>query len=145
MSSYATWEWIRNSLCIKLKSTFVPPSWTKAELLSYYVRSDFDMWTNIFKHVSRNTPKAWWCKMRQLETQIIFTLSHWGRVKHICVSKLIIIGSNNGLSSGQRQAIVWNNIGIFLIGPLGTNFIEILVGIQTFSFRKMHLKMSSAL
>ena len=34
--------------------------------------------------------------------------------------------------------------GILLIGPLGTNFNEILIGIQTFSFRKMHLKMSSA-
>ena len=31
-----------------------------------------------------------------------------------------------------------------LIGPLGTNFSEILIGIKTFSFKKMPLKMSSA-
>ena len=71
-------------------------------------------------------------------------LTHWGRVTHICVGKLIILGSDNGLSPGRRQAIIWTNAGILLIGPLGTNFSEILIRIQTFSFKKMHLKMSSA-
>ena len=63
---------------------------------------------------------------------------------HICVSKLTIIGSDNGLSPGRRQAIIWTNDGLLLIGPLGTNFSEILSKIHTFSFRKMHLKTSSA-
>ena len=63
---------------------------------------------------------------------------------HICVGNLTIIGSDNGLSPGRRQAIVWNNAGILLIGPLETNFSEILIGIRKFSFTKMHLKMSSA-
>ena len=72
-------------------------------------------------------------------------LTHWGRVTHICVVKLTIIGSDNGLSPGRRQAIMWTNDGILLIGPLGTNFSEILIGIQTFSFKKMLLKMSSAI
>ena len=71
-------------------------------------------------------------------------LTHWGRVTHICVNKLIIIGSDNGLSPGRRQAIIWTNAGISLTGPLWTNSSEILIGIQTFSFKKMHLKMSSA-
>ena len=71
-------------------------------------------------------------------------LTHWGRATHICVSELTIIGSDNGLSPGRRQAIIWTNDGILSIGPLGTNFSEILFGIQTFSFNKMHLKMSSA-
>ena len=70
-------------------------------------------------------------------------LTRWGRVTHICVSDLTIIGSDNGLSPGRRQAIIWTNAGILLIGPLRTNFIEILIGIQTFSFKKMHLKLSS--
>ena len=43
-----------------------------------------------------------------------------------------------------RQTIIWTNDGILLIGPLGTNFSETLIGIQTFPFKKMHLKMSSA-
>ena len=70
-------------------------------------------------------------------------LSHWGRVTHICVSKLTIIGSDNGLAPGRHQAIICTNAGILLIGPLGTNFIEILIAIETFSFKKKHLKMSS--
>ena len=71
-------------------------------------------------------------------------LTHWGRVMHICVSKLTTIGSDNGLSPGRRQAIIWTNAGILLIRPLGTNFNEMLIEIQTFSFMKMRLKMSSA-
>ena len=63
---------------------------------------------------------------------------------HICVSKLSIIDSDNGLSPERRLAIIWTNAGILLIGPLGTNFSEILIEILTFSFKKMRLKMSSA-
>ena len=59
-------------------------------------------------------------------------LTHWGRVTHICITYLTIIASDNGLSPGRRQAIIWTNAGILLIGPLGTNFSEILIGIQTF-------------
>ena len=70
-------------------------------------------------------------------------LTHWGRVTHICVGNLTIIGSDNGLSPGRRQAIIWTNAGILLIGPLETNFSEIWIAIEIFSLRKMHLKMSS--
>ena len=62
----------------------------------------------------------------------------------ICVGNLTIIGSDNGLSPGRRQAIIWANAGILLIGPLGTNFSQILIEIYKFSFKKMHLKVSSA-
>ena len=70
-------------------------------------------------------------------------LTHWGRVTHICVGKTTIIGLDNGLSPGRRQAIIWTNAGILSIGPLGTNFSEFLVEIYTFSFKKIHLKVSS--
>ena len=71
-------------------------------------------------------------------------LTHWGRVTHICVGKLTQIGSDNGLSPGRRQAIIWTNAGILLIRPLGTNFSERLIVKHTFSFNKIHLKLSSA-
>ena len=73
-----------------------------------------------------------------------FLLTHWGRVTHICVRKLTIIGSDNGFSPGRRQAIIWTNAGILLIRTSGTNFSEILDEIHSFSFSKMRLKMSSA-
>ena len=66
--------------------------------------------------------------------------THWGRVTHICVDNLTIIGSDNCLSPGRRQAITWTNVGILLIGPLGTNFGEMLIEIHPFSFKKIHLK-----
>ena len=71
-------------------------------------------------------------------------LIHWGRVTHICVDKLTSIASDNGVSPGRRQAIIWNIAGIMLIGPLGTNFSDILIEIQTFSLKKIRLKKSSA-
>ena len=76
-------------------------------------------------------------------TQRYTPLTHWGRVTHICVGKLSIIGSDNGLSPSRRQAIIWTNAGILLIGTLATNFSEISIEIYTFSFKKMHLNMSS--
>ena len=71
-------------------------------------------------------------------------VNYLGRVTHICVSKLTIIGSDNGLPPDRRQAIIWTNVGLLLIGPWGTNFSEIFIEILTFSFKKMRLKMSSA-
>ena len=62
---------------------------------------------------------------------------------HICVYNITIISSDNGLSPGRHQAIIWTNAGILLIRPLGTNVNEILIGNQTLSFKKIHLKISS--
>ena len=52
---------------------------------------------------------------------------HWGRVTQIYVSKLTIIGSDNGLSPRRYQAIIWTNVGILFMGPLWTNISEIQV------------------
>ena len=82
--------------------------------------------------------QLWSCRLD------ISMLIHWGRVTHICVGKLTVLGSDNGLSPGRRQAIIWTNAGILFIGPLGTNCIEISIGIQTFSFKEMRMKLSSA-
>ena len=62
---------------------------------------------------------------------------------HTCVSKLTITGSDNGLAPGRCQAIIWTSAGSLSIGTLGTQFSEILSEIHTFSFKKIHLKMSS--
>ena len=37
-------------------------------------------------------------------------LTHWARVTHICVDNQTIIVSDNGLSPGRRQAIIWTNV-----------------------------------
>ena len=70
------------------------------------------------------------------EDKYALLLTHWGRATHICVSKLTIIGSDNGLSPDWRQPIIWTNVGLLSFGPLGTIFSEILIGIHTFWFKK---------
>ena len=49
-----------------------------------------------------------------------FLLTYWGRMTHICVGNLTIIGPDNDLSPGRRLAIIWTNAAILLIGPMGT-------------------------
>ena len=71
-------------------------------------------------------------------------LSNWDHVTHVCVSKLTIIGSDNGWLLSRRRAIIWINSGILLTRPLTINFSEILIEIHIFSPKKMHLKWSSA-
>ena len=71
-------------------------------------------------------------------------LTHWGRVTHICVSELTIIDSDNGFLPGRRKAVIWTNSGILLIRTSGTKFSEISSKIRTFSFRKLHSKISFA-
>ena len=63
-------------------------------------------------------------------------VTHWGRVTHICVSKLTIIGIDNGLSPVRCQAIILTNAGMLLIRTFWTNVGKF----HTFSCKKMHLK-----
>ena len=63
---------------------------------------------------------------------------------HIWFRRLTIIGPNNGLSPGWRQAISWTDAEILLIEPLETNFNETLIEVVLFSFTKMRLELSSA-
>ena len=69
-------------------------------------------------------------------------VSPWCRV--YASTNRISIGSDNGLSPNRCQAIIWTNAGLLSVGTLWTNFSEILIAKHTFSFKKMHLKISFA-
>ena len=71
-----------------------------------------------------------------LYTMQAILLTHWGRVTHISINKLTIIGSDNGLSPDQRQAFIWTNAWILLIGNSGTSFSGIVIKIHNFPSRK---------
>ena len=77
------------------------------------------------------------------------TLIHGGWVTHICVSKLAIIGSDNGLSPGRRQDIIWINAGILLPGPLGKNlwnsYRNSIIFIQENAFESVVCEMTAIL
>ena len=58
------------------------------------------------KHILIANHSHWW-----FFYQHPLMLTHWGRVTHICVGNPTIIGSDDGLSPGRRQAIIWTNDG----------------------------------
>ena len=62
---------------------------------------------------------------------------------HICVVKLIIIGSDNGLSPDRRQAIIWTNVGLLSIGSLRTYFNENLICVNWVSLEFAWLEVVS--
>ena len=66
--------------------------------------------------------------------KVFSSLIDWGRVTHICVNNLIIIGSDMDVSNHRF------NDGILLIGPVETNFNDILIEMYMFSLKKIHLK-----
>ena len=102
----------------------------------YFVLFTFNsMLSFLFHYV--NLPKG-----KLFVNLCVSTLIDWGRMTHICVGNLAIIGSDNCLSPGRRHAIIWTDAGILLIGPSETDFNEILIKNHTFSFKKIYLKMS---
>ena len=67
------------------------------------------------------SPKMSWHNtliVRLIAYLFIARLNHWGRMTHICVSKLTIIVSDDGFSPGRRQTIIRTNAGMLSIGPL---------------------------
>ena len=136
------WDWIRNKKLPEymvlqdccywlLHPTFSCLSWGRIPTTYPYFNIKRDL-TGMRIHI---------IKIRRKLHHLFLT--YWGRMTHICVSKLTIIGSDNRLSPGRRQAIIWTNSRILLIGPLGTNTGEILIEIYIFLFKKIHLKRSS--
>ena len=68
--------------------------------------------------------------------------SIWWRHHGNSTEKICVVVSDNGMSPGRCRAIFWTNAVMLLIGPIRTNFVEILITIYIFSFKKMHLKLS---
>ena len=104
---------LSNSICYR--RALLPWNFSAEASLTYYVSFQFYLMENSI-HINSNSNKF----------IIENSLTYWGRVTHIWWS----------------QAIIWTNAGILLIGPLRTNFSEVLIEIYTFSFKRVHLKRS---
>ena len=155
-ASFRSHRWIQAGVTVQKRAI-----WVKIDHFFSCVTLQFDVWP--WKTIHR----AAWSQLKMMSwlsstciqnfpSSLVFileidnyfkhteiALTHWGRVTHICVGKLTIIGSDNGLSPDRRQAIIWANTGILSIWPLGTKLSEILSAIHVFLFKKMHPKMSS--
>ena len=111
--------------------------------ISCYHRRDVKISQLCANHIAYTMLKHPWCEPSDRHWHWYadaLSLTHWGRVTHICVNKPTNIGSDNGLLASRRQAIIWTNALILSIWSLGTNFSEILIKIHTFSLKKMHSK-----
>ena len=99
----------------------------------------FSHWLSPYPELSWKFIKIfdWWCQ--HYHSLVGDELTHWGRVRHLCVGNLII-GWDNGMSPGRHRAIFWSNTGILLFRPFETNFSEILIAIHTFSLKKCSWK-----
>ena len=72
-------------------------------------------------------------------------LTQWGRWVSIHTSiPSVIIGSDNGMSPARCQAIIWTNAALLSIRPWGIKVSEFVIESETFSFKNMRLKISSA-
>ena len=130
----------RSALSYYLNQCWNITNWTLRNKLQW----NFNRNSNIF--IQENAFESIVCEMtailprpqcvKRIQRQEANLLTHWGRVTHICVGSITIIGSDNGLSPGRRQAIICPNAGISLIGPIRTMFREIFIEIHTFSFKK---------
>ena len=90
---------------VKLISTRAILSWS---------RSSKNIW---FLQYMNGSARLWYLqciKSRPRETYVhrytkpsLVQLTHWGRVMHLCIGKLTIIGSDNALLPGQCHAIIW--------------------------------------
>ena len=141
MASTGTWHWIVKSKPMMTHlHILLTPHFPQTTQVTHILNMSFvSRFTASF--VCKHTVAQGKTSVRHLVVE--WNLTPWGRVTHICVSRLTTIDSDNGLSPGRRQAITWTNVGILLIWPLGTNFNEMLIEIHTFSFKKIHLKISS--
>ena len=114
---------------------FVAIWWPGTELQPNEISNKFELWVNkLYSEIETGlltTDGNYQC-----HSHSDFRLLNSLRPSDVCVSKLTITDSKNGLSPGQCQAIIWTNAGILLIWPLGTNFREILIKIHTFSLKK---------
>ena len=104
-------EWLHWNLCIR--RLFLSKVFTKdtlyivcpfGEVVSFVsLQFDYTLTSLIFK---LNVISGYNRPCYKQEILYFTCLSLWGRVMHMCISKLIIIGSDNGLLPGQHQAII---------------------------------------
>ena len=57
------------------------------------------------------------CLMKQSDDDIRL-ITHWGRTTHICVNNLTITGSDNDLSPGRYQDIIWTQCWDMVISTI---------------------------
>ena len=117
-----------NIYCFKSKESDASSSM----FLCYLLWSFMHILINRLKHID-----SWMQKRLNSSAETVNILSQ-------LVSVLVTIGTDNGLLPVQHQAITWTNADLQSVRPWRTYFNKILFETREFSFKEMHLKLSSA-
>ena len=119
------------------------PHWLASGLV-WYVPGCIWYELHLFKQNCILGVQDYKCHTHFIKNRQFWVSLRWCPVTDNYVGKLTVIGSDNGLLPGRRQAIIWTRAGIFLVGPLRTNCNNILIGIHIFSLTKIRFRMPSA-
>ena len=101
-------DYLQHAFFALISALCCPRSWAQAEWIFNHIRDTFP--ANELQWVEWVWNSADYWRSRQFQVHVVST--HRGRVTHICVGNLTITGSDNGLSPGRRQAIIWTNARI---------------------------------
>ena len=137
-------------------------SWTEKnivcrwEFVKFHLKTDFKLyclycsellvfkcgWWSQYSHLSK---KKWSVWVSELTPPVILVY-----LNSLRPSGTYMCQSDNGLPLGWHQTIIWTNAGLLLIGPLGTNFSQIVfrnsnIFIQENAFENVIWEMSAIL
>ena len=133
--------------CFDVESTFPEHHQQKVKLLVYCSSWESVDYTPIINQIVIRSP---WMKTARYSSHMdsVFfplCLTHLGRVTHICVNNVTVIGSDNGLnqcwnniSSNTRSRLQWNlNRNSYIV--ILENAFEIVYKIASISFRPQYV------
>ena len=106
------------------------------------VQCQATIWTNavllsigpVGTNFSQNVFKIQTFSFKKMHLNQCFIIVNWTNRRSTLQS--------NCIQNFHSRKCIWTNTVLLSIGPIGTNFSQIICKIQTFSFKKMHLKIS---
>ena len=137
MSSTSTWRPTPTLVAIVSTAMWSEPRSKVTASLSIETSSPLSSQTTTWCASLASSPRdiMWWSQSQVRKTPVY----------QVCGSKVLWIGSVNGLLLIWGQAITWTDDDLLSIGPFETNVREIWIKIQTFSFKKMYSNVLSAI
>ena len=139
---YATKWYIRINRPLKRYNLLVPDINTILTHLMETSSTLDGVWTDIQKKIPNVMAELlrWHMTLTWHWNEVVLSVKRQCQPPTCCLLKC----QSSQQNKTRRQAIIWTNAGILLIGSSGTNFSEILSEINTCSFKEMYLKTSSA-
>ena len=111
---------------------------------SLFISSSFN--DTYIRVIELDHPWFYMMAFRLFGTKSLHSISYWDleTETHICVNKLSRHWFRYWLVHVRCLAIIWTDVGLLSMGPWRSYFNKILIKIQQFTLKRMHVRMSSA-